>query len=186
MPESGLSCQVGSRQGYEYSWHFFARLASAYYRVEYVATYQTQGAATKAVHLARLFTKITNFRISPTHVPARGHFTVSGRLWAQGKRGKWSPYGHRRLIVVFNYQGTWYRYVGEPKTTSAGWFKGRFLIYDTSPVFAQYNGDAIHFASASKRIKVTDTGAIGTGLALATAVRLAAHIPVGRRVAGAG
>jgi hypothetical protein len=49
------------------------------------------------------------------------------------------------------------RHKGAPKTNSAGRFSGHFKLYVSAPMFAQYNGDAAHFASASKRIKVTAT-----------------------------
>jgi hypothetical protein len=158
-PFSGYSCEVGSHQGFEYTGNYYAQLASAYYRVVYTGTYQEEGVVTNAIHLSRLFTKITNFSVSPTRVATNGRFRVSGRLWAQNKRGKFLPDGDQHVIVVFDYQGTPYRYPAEPKTSKAGYFSGSFVIVDTSPVFAQYNGDATHFASASNRIKVTDTGA---------------------------
>jgi hypothetical protein len=178
----GIGC-TGS--GAEFSGTYNARLASAYYRAVYTASYSFQGAVSNSVHLSRLFTKITSFKVSPQRVAAGGHFTVSGRLWAQGKHGKWSPYGHRRLIVVFRYQGTWYRYQGEPKTSAAGWFSGRFVVYASSPVFAQYNGDATHFASASNRIQVTRTRAVhAAGQPAATSFLLAPQLAAAFRLAG--
>jgi hypothetical protein len=169
---TGITCTHGSGYGYEFAANLGAHLASAYYRVVYVASYQFQGAVTKSVHLSRLFTKITSFRVSPRHFSGGGHFHASGRLWALGKNGKWKPYGNRKVIVVFKYQGTYYRERAEPKTNSAGWFSGRFPVYSSTPVFAQYNGDATHFASATKRVRITDSGS-GAGARPAAALRLA-------------
>ena len=155
---NGYVCHLGKKSGYEFAGSMYARLASAYYRGAYLANLQEQGATSAAVHLSRLFTRITSFRVSPRHFSGSGgHFHASGRLWAENKHGKWTAYGNRKLIVVFRYQGTWYRENFEPKTNSAGWFSGRFPVYSSTPVFAQYNGDAAHFASASKRVRITDS-----------------------------
>jgi hypothetical protein len=175
LTSEGLSCTHGSGYGYEYSGKFGAHLASAYYRVSYTGNYQFQGAVTKAVHLARLLTKITSFRVSPRHLAVGAHLTVSGRLWAKGKNGKWSPDRHRRVIVILRYKGVWYRYRHSPETNSAGRFSGRFPMCCTTPIFAQYNGDATHFASASKRIRVTKSGG-NSGARPAAGERLAAEM----------
>ncbi|HUB41879.1 MAG TPA: hypothetical protein VMA72_23790 [Streptosporangiaceae bacterium] len=175
LTNEGLSCTHGSGYGYGYSGKFGAHLASAYYRISYAANYQFQGAVTKPVHLARLLTKITSFRVSPRRLAVGAHFTVSGKLWAKGKNGKWSAYRHRRVIVILRYQGTWYRYRHSPTTNSAGRFSGRFPMCCTTPIFAQYNGDATHFASASKRIRVTKSGS-SSGARPAAGQRLAAEM----------
>jgi hypothetical protein len=151
----GVSCFVGGHYGTNFSGHFFARLTGAYYRAQYVANVNWQGAVSKSIYLHKFLTKITSFGVSPTSVARNGHVTVSGRLWARTSSGKWQPYGHRKLIVVFRYRGTWYRYRAEPVTSARGWFRGRFPVYASSPFFAQYNGDATHFACASRRIGVT-------------------------------
>ena len=154
-----LTCAHGSGFGNEYKTNFGARLGAAYYRVVYPASYSYQGVTSKAVYLAKHFTKITSFKVSPRSVARGSKFTVSGRLWAQGKHGKWTPYAHRRLLIIFRYQGVYYRYAAEPKTNAAGRFSGRFAVLVTAPVFAQYNGDSTHFASATKRITVRRAGA---------------------------
>jgi hypothetical protein len=153
-------CQIGTHTGVQYASTYSARLPSAYYRVVFSASNDNEPAVSPVVHLSRLLTKITSFSVSPRTVPKGGHFAVRGRLWKQGQHGKWSPYGGRRVIVVFRYKGTWYRYRGEPKTGASGWFSGRFAVIDSSPVFAQYNGDSTHFATASKRVRVRESRAM--------------------------
>lgn len=153
-------CQIGTRTGVEYLGTYSARLASAYYRVVFSASNDNEPAISPVTHLSRLLTKITSFSVRPRTVARGGHFAVRGRLWKQGQHGTWSPYGGRRVIVVFRYRGTWYRYRGEPKTSRSGWFSGRFVVYASSPVFAQYNGDATHFACASKRVNVHEPHAV--------------------------
>jgi hypothetical protein len=163
-------CVHGNLSGNLFSGTLNAVLASAYYRAVYVPNYYYEGVVTRSVHLSRTLTRITGFRISPTRARYGSYFTASGRLWTLGKHNKWYAYGHRKVIVVFFYQGTPYRYPAAPETSSGGYFRGRFQVVDTTPVFAQYNGDATHFASASKRIKLTDTG--GSAARLIAAGRL--------------
>jgi hypothetical protein len=172
---NGLSCHDGKRSGLEFGGSLSARLASAYYRGVFLANPQVQGATSSSVHLSRLFTKITSFRVSPRHFSGGGHFHASGRLWAETKHGKWVPYGNRKVLVVFRFQGVYYRENREPKTNRAGWFSGRFPVYSSTPIFAQYNGDAIHFATATKPIRITESGA-GTAMRPAAAQHLAAAV----------
>lgn len=181
-PAGGTSCQNGAKIGTEYSASYYARLGSAYYRVVYTANYNSQGVTSKAVHLARQFTKITSFKVSPRSVARHGKFTVSGRLWAQGKNGKWTPYAHRRLLIIFHYQGVYYRYAAEPKTNGSGRFSGRFPVLVTAPLFAQYNGDSTHFASATARITVRLKGAAARtpNAAALSALRIARVLAVFR------
>jgi hypothetical protein len=148
-------CQQGTRHGRRFGGSARARLAGAYYRAVYPKTTTWQAAASSTVYLHKFLTKITSFSVRPQSVSRGGSVTVSGRLWAQLKSGKWQPDAGRHVIVVFRYHGTWYRYRAEPTTNSAGRFTGTFKVHATSPFFAQYNGDATHFASASKRITVT-------------------------------
>ncbi len=173
LAESGESCD--NNRGMEFSGTFPARLGSAYYRAHYTGSFDWQPAISKALHLSRLFTKITSFDVSPRSGPRNSHITVSGRLWAQGKSGKWRPYAHKKLIVVFKFQGTFYRYAAEPQTNGAGRFRGRFKLLVSAPMFAQYNGDKTHFASASKRIKVSATGSAAVPAGAAGAGAMAAR-----------
>ncbi len=169
---NGHGCQVGDTTGNEYSGSYDARLASAYYRVAYASSYQIQGVTTKSVHLAKLFTKITSFQVSPRSGAESSRFRVSGRLWAENGHGKFAPYARRKVVLVLHIDGGWFRYKHEMTTSSAGDFSGRFPIDDSTPVFAQYNGDNTHFASATNRVKIRETRAGGTSAALNPALQL--------------
>lgn len=159
---TGTSCTQGRGLGNEFSGQAFARLAGAYYRTRYFATPTWQTAVSTSTFLHKFLTKITSFGVTPRSVGHNGTITVSGRLWANTKPGKWRPYPHRRVIVVFRFQGTWYRYPHAPETNASGRFSGSFTVYASSPFFAQYNGDSRHFASASKRIKVSAAAVAST------------------------
>jgi hypothetical protein len=158
-------CHAPPGPGVRFTGHFTAKLAAAYYRAVYVPTPDWQGAVSQTIYLHRLLTKITNFTITPHAVPAHGQITVSGRLWARGAARTWRAYGHRKVIVVFRYHHTWYRYRYEPVTSATGWFKHTFQVNASSPFFAQYNGDSAHFACASARINITMNGAAPAALA---------------------
>ncbi len=173
LTDSFTSCGKNN-SGIKFSGTFPARLGSAYYRAHYTGSFDWQPAISKTLRLSRLFTKITSFDVSPRSGPRNSHITVSGRLWAQGKSGKWRPYAHKKLIVVFKFQGTFFRYAAEPETNGAGRFRGRFKLLVTAPMFAQYNGDKTHFASASKRIKVSSTGSAAVPAAAAAEARTVA------------
>jgi hypothetical protein len=165
-PLQGTGC---GNFGQVYQGTYNARLTSAYYRATYIANNDHEGAVSKSVHLSRLLTKITSFRVSPRSGAENSHFTVSGRLWAENKKGRFGGYAHRKVILVFHIDGSWYRYPHEMTTNSAGDFSGRFPIYDSTPVFAQYNGDKTHFASATSRIKIKETRASATAAASSAA-----------------
>lgn len=152
---TGTGCTLGRNIGNLFSGQAFARLAGAYYRTRYFPTLNWQGAVSKSTFLHKFLTKITSFNVTPRSVPHHGRITVSGRLWTETKSGRWRPYAHRQVIVVFRFQGVFYRYPHAPETNSAGRFSGSFEVFASSPFFAQYNGDSTHFASASQRIKVS-------------------------------
>ncbi len=155
LSSTAASTRISCQQGKRFSGQASAKLTGAYYRAEYVATPTWQGAVSRSVFLHKYPTKISSFRISPRSVARNGTITVSGRLWELTESGKWKPYAHRSVIVVFRYQGTWYRYRHAPTTNSAGRFTGTFKVYASSPFFAQYNGDSTHFACATNRLRVT-------------------------------
>ncbi len=158
-PAEGGFCTQGKRNGYEFTGTAAAQVAYAYYRATYPASSQWQGASSRDVLLWKYLTRITSFSITPHHVGPGGHIHVSGRLWTSNGHGKWLPYARRHILVIFRYQGTWYRYKVEPLTNHAGRFSGNFEVYATSPFFTQYNGDKLHFACASARIKVKQSSA---------------------------
>jgi hypothetical protein len=169
---NGDGCKVGGMAGIEYSGSYGARLAAAYYRVVYAGSDQIQGVTTKSVHLAKLFTKLTSFEVSPRSGAENSHFSVSGRLWAEDKHGKFAPYAHRKVVLLLHIDGGWFRYKHEMTTSSAGDFSGRYPIDDSTPVFAQYNGDSTHFASATNRIKIRETRAAAASGAPTPALQL--------------
>jgi len=180
--QAGKACQAGGAAGLEYSTNFHAKLPSAYYRAVYVANNFNQRAVSKLVHLSRIQTKITSFNVMPRRVPSGGQFTVTGRLWTKGKSGQWLPFTRRHVIVIVTFKGQHYRYASSPITNSHGNFKGKFPIFFSTPVFAQYNGDKTHFACASNRINITKTSSAAAAAAAAALAHLQL-VPVPRLVA---
>jgi hypothetical protein len=134
-----------------------APVANAYYRVSFAGDSGLQAAVSPAAHRWRHLTKITSFSISPHRVAVKGAVTVKGRLWHN--TGSWHPYAGHKVVILFEYQGSWYFYQDEPRTNSLGYFSGRFTVYVTSPWIAQFDGDTTDFGTASKRIDVTVTSA---------------------------
>jgi hypothetical protein len=130
-------------------------LANAYYRLSFAGDPGLQASASPPVHRWRYPTRITKFNITPRSVAAKGAVTVSGRLWHD--TGSWHPYAHRKVGILFRFQGNWYIYQVEPETNSGGYFSGRFTVYVTSPWLAQYDGDTTNFGAESPRITVTAT-----------------------------
>lgn len=134
------------------------KLASAYYRVAYLGAPGYQPAVSAALHESKYLTKITAFTVSPASVARNHYVTVKGRLWQHLR--SWKPYAGRKILILFTYRGKLYGYRKEPVTSSAGWFTARLKVLVSAPWFAQYNGDATHFASASKSVRVTATASI--------------------------
>ncbi len=163
---------------------FGARLASAYYRLVTKGSANFQAAGSAVLKRWRYLTKITSFQISPRKVARDGDVTVSGRLWRHTKA--WHPYSGKKVMIAFRYQKLWYAYKKRPKTSSSGRFSIRLPVYVSAPWIAQYNGDSDHFASATKRIKVSVSGAAAAfaGSPLRTpAVRaVLAAVPAGMRI----
>ena len=159
--DEGSLCTQGQHNGVAFTGTAIAQIAAAYYRAVYPASRQWQLAVSRTVYLRKYLTKITSFSVTPRHASKGGHIRASGRLWADNGHGRWRPYGHRRVLVVFRYRGAWYRYKVEPQTNKAGWFSGRFVVYSSSRYFSQYDGDKAHFACASTILKVT-SAAIGS------------------------
>ncbi len=152
---TGEQCAQGKHYGYVFTGTATAQLASAYYRAAFAATSQWQAATSQSVYLWKYLTKITSFAVTPSHAARGGHVRVSGRLWTDDGHGRWRPFGHQRVLVIFRYHGTWYRYRTEPVTNLTGRFSGRFLVYGSTPFASQYDGDNTHFACASVVQKVT-------------------------------
>lgn len=153
------SCTQNGHPAYQFSGKAKAKFAAAYYRAEWVATPDWQHAVSSSVYLWKYLTKITSFSVSSRSVARNGYVTASGRLWTRSKSGKWRPYAHQPVLVIFKYQGTWYRYKHEPKTNSVGRFSKSVKVYVSAPFAAVYLGNSTHFATGSKHIGVTASGA---------------------------
>ena len=54
---------------------------NAYYRLRFAGTQTLRVSVSKVRHLWREDTRITDFKVSPRHVHAKGAITISGRLW---------------------------------------------------------------------------------------------------------
>ena len=151
---------------------------NAYYRLRFAGTQTLRVSVSKVRHLWREDTRITDFKVSPRHVHAKGAITISGRLWRAattpalqvlaGQPAPWTPYAGRKVAIMFIYHGAAYVFNSKPKTNSQGDFSGLFTAYVTAKWLAQYNGDKTHFASPSPHVKVTVSGGSNKLLQLAT------------------
>ncbi|HEY1616089.1 MAG TPA: hypothetical protein VGG25_00645 [Streptosporangiaceae bacterium] len=163
---------------------FGARLASAYYRLATKGSADFQAADSTVLNRWRYLTKITSFQISPRKVARDHDVTVSGRLWRH--TSAWHPYTGKKVMIAFEYKKVWYAYKKRPKTSSSGRFSIRLPVYVSAPWLAQYNGDSDHFASATRRIKVSVGGAAdafaGPPLRVPGASAVLAAVPAGMRV----
>ena len=153
---------------------------NAYYRLRFAGTQTLRVSVSKVRHLWREDTRITDFKVSPRHVHAKGAITISGRLWraattrhskSSSDSGSWTPYAGRKVVIMFIYHGAAYAFSSKPKTNSEGDFSGLFTAYVTAKWLAQYNGDKTHFASSSPHVKVTVSGGSNNLLHLADLVR---------------
>lgn len=154
---------------------------NAYYRLRFAGNQTLRVSVSKIRHLWREDTRITDFKVSPHHLHAKGAITISGRLWraATAKKnssssahsGHWTPYAGRKVAIMFIYHGAAYVFDSKPKTNSQGDFSGLFTAYVTAKWLAQYNGDKTHFASASSHVQVTVSGGSKELLHLASLMR---------------
>ena len=154
---------------------------NAYYRLRFGGTQTLRGSVSKVRHLWREDTRITNFKVSPHHLHAKGAITIGAGAGAQPRRknsssspqsGSWTPYClPAEVAIMFIYHGAAYVFDSKPKTNSQGDFSGVFMAYVTAKWLAQYNGDKTHFASTSPHVKVTVSGGSNKLLHLASLVR---------------
>jgi hypothetical protein len=153
---------------------------NAYYRLRFPGTPTLRVSVSKVRHLWRQETRITDFKVSPHHVHAKGAISISGRLWraataknssSSARSGPWTPYAGRKVTIMFIYHGAAYAFSPKPRTNPQGDFSGLFTAYVTARWLAQYNGDKTHFASASPHVKVTVSGGSSKLLQLASLVR---------------
>ena len=153
---------------------------NAYYRLRFAGNPTLRVSVSNVRHLWREDTRITDFKVSPHHLHAKGAITISGRLWraataknssSSARSGHWTPYAGRKVAIMFIYHGAAYVFDSKPKTNSQGDFSGLFTAYVTAKWLAQYNGDKTHFASASSHVQVTVSGGSNELLHLASLMR---------------
>jgi hypothetical protein len=133
------------------------RLANAYYRADFPATYSFLSAVSKVVHAWRYKTRITSFWVRPHAVVSGRTVTISGRLWRRAS--SWRPYGHRLVEFIYHVKGTsFWGKLGTSRTSRRGYFrliavagKGTFVAV----TYAEYGGDRDHLAVRSRGIAVS-------------------------------
>jgi hypothetical protein len=147
----------GSANESDFSGDIRHRLANAYYRADFPASYSFQSAVSKAVHSWRYETRITGFVVRPRLVASGKNVTIRGRLWQRGR--SWKPYSHRRVAYIYNVKGTsFWGNLGTTRTSSGGDFsliavagKGTFVIV----IYAEYGGDRDHLAVRTPGVAVS-------------------------------
>lgn len=134
-----------------------AKLANAYYRADFAATYSYQGAVSKDIHAWKYSTRIVSFSVTPRRISKGGVATVKGRL--ETKIKSWRPWARKTVYIIANDKGTsfWYA-LGRTTTNSRGYFSlkaqgtsGNYVAIN----YAVYRGDATHLACQSKGVDVT-------------------------------
>jgi hypothetical protein len=124
------------------------RLANAYYRADFPASYSFESVVSTPVHLWKYQTRITGYTVSPRSVKTGQRVTISGQLWLKTKR--WQPFANQKVEIIYNDKGTSYwGSLGTAKTNSHGDFKvyalggaGTFVAV----IYAQYAGSSTNFA----------------------------------------
>lgn len=149
------SCR-GANESY-FSGDIRHRLASAYYRADFPASYSFLSAVSRVVHAWRYETRMTSFRVSPHAVVSGNTVTISGRLWQRGS--SWKHYGHRLVVYIYHVKGTsFWSKLGTSRTSARGYFsltavagKGTFVAV----TYVEYGGDRDHLAVRSRGIAVS-------------------------------
>ena len=149
------SCH-GANESY-FSGDIRHRLASAYYRADFPASYSFLSAVSGVVHAWRYETRITSFRVRP-HVVVSGHtVTISGRLWQH--TNSWKPYANRLVEYVYHVKGTsFWGKLGTSRTSARGDFRLSAVAGQGSFVavtYVEYRGDRHHLAVRSAGIALT-------------------------------
>jgi len=137
-----------------------AKLANAYYRAVFPATYSFQATASKVVHAWKYQTRIISYSISPRRESYTTAVTIKGRLQVLGK--SWRAFPGQRVYLVYNQKGTSYWItLTSGKTNSKGSFdfrvKGAPDAY-VAITYVVYRGNAKHLACSSAGIAVDQTG----------------------------
>ncbi len=149
-----------------------AKLANAYYRAVFVATYSFRGTVSNPVHAWKYQTRIVSFRISPHRASYSTVVTIKGRLQVLGK--SWRAFPGQKVYIVYNQKGTSYwqtlgQHAHERERqlrTSGGVGAPDKYVAIT---YAVYHGDAKHLACSSVGITVDQTGKSSVGSDLAGA-----------------
>jgi hypothetical protein len=154
-PRKFRSCP-GADESY-FSGALQAKLANAYYRAAFTATYSFQPTTSKGVHAWKYQTRIISFSIKPHRVSYNSEVTIKGRLQVLGK--SWQAFPRQRVYFVYNYQGTseWGSLPVYARTNSKGSFEIKAAGSEGSYVaitYAVYHGDATHLACSSVGIAV--------------------------------
>jgi len=159
-PKSFRSCP-GADESY-FSGAPKAKLANAYYRAIFAATYSFQAAHSNVVHAWKYQTRIVSFSISPRRESYSTKVTIKGRLEVLvGK--SWKAFPRQTVYIVYNDKGTsyWGTLPHPPHTNSKGFFEVQALGAPTKFVavtYAVYQGDAKHLACSSPGIDVDQAG----------------------------
>ncbi len=146
---TGRTCGAASESYFSGSIHI--KLANAYYRVDFPASYSFESVISKPVHLWKYETKITGYKVSPGSIRTGQKVTISGQLWAKTKG--WQPFANQKVEIIYNDKGTSYwSNLGSAKTNSHGDFKayalggsGTFIAV----IYAEYAGSRTDFAVRS-------------------------------------
>src|SRR5262249_45222963 len=98
-----------------------AKLANAYYRADFAATYSFQAAVSKVVHAWKYPTRIVSFTANKHTISKNGTVRFKGRLEVRIK--SWRPWGGQTVAIEYNYKGTsiW-NFLTEATTNSRGYF----------------------------------------------------------------
>ncbi|HUC23904.1 MAG TPA: hypothetical protein VMA73_14440 [Streptosporangiaceae bacterium] len=142
-----------------------AKLANAYYRAVFPATYSFQATASKVVHAWKYQTRIISYSISPRRESYSTTVTIKGRLQVLGK--SWRAFSGQRVYIVYNQKGTSYwTTLTSKKTNSKGSFEFKIAGAPDAYVaitYAVYRGNAKHLACSSAGIAVQQTGKSAAG-----------------------
>jgi hypothetical protein len=148
-----------------------AKLASAYYRVEFGGDTAYQRFYSKAVHSSLDLTRITGFSVSPTSISSGGRVEVSGTLWEHGR--SWRHYGHRVVGIFLYTRSQGVQLLGGLRTSSNGHFRVsiQFTGSGRARLYAIYPGDKTHLWSGTREIGFSVSGATRAGLTRAEGLR---------------
>jgi hypothetical protein len=133
-----------------------AKLANAYYRADFGATYSFQSAVSKVVHAWKYPTRIVSFTANKRTISKTGTVRFRGRLEVKAK--SWRAFGGQKVTIIYNVKGTsyWAKLV-TAKTNSHGVFTalaggapGNFVAIN----YATYAGNATHLACQSQGVDV--------------------------------